>query len=144
MFGLGKNKKYEKIANNIGVLVHQQIKDAMESEGEVFRSPEEMAFTYSYLYSFFWEQFHFNGCDDEEILKKNIKQTCDRVIPNRLWEIYQRGEGLYQLALSNNGGEKEKKVLNAYEKGYDSGTEDSIGIADNVVPSNLFKYLTGQ
>lgn len=115
----------------------------MNLEGEVFRTPKEIAFTSGYLHMFFWEMFHSRGCDDEDIHLKLLKQTCDRILPNRLWDIYERGESLHMLSLSSNE-KKEKEVDKAYDKGMKSGADDSIGMDDGIVPSNLLRYLIGK
>ena len=141
MFGFGGNRKYRKAASKLGVLIHRQILDALTSHEQLFQAPEEVAFTSGYLKSFFWSVLNRQGCNDMTLQLELLRDTCNKISPDKLWEIYERGMALADpLAGSYQAG-----CTNAYELGVTAGLNDSKEAAVNkVTPANLTRYLLGK
>lgn len=141
MFGFGGNRKYRKAASNLGVLIHCQILDALASHEQLFKAPEEVAFTSGYLKSLFWSVLNRQGCNDMTLQLELLKDTCNKISPDKLWRIYERGIALSDpLAASYKAG-----CSNAYELGVTAGLNDSEEAAINkATPINLMRYLLGK
>jgi hypothetical protein len=141
MFGLGGNRKYRKAANKLGALVHRQILDALVNHEQLFKAPEEVAFTSGYLKSFFWSVLNRQGCNDMKLQLELLRDTCNKISPDKLWRIYQRG-----IALADPLSETYRAgCVNAYELGVTAGLNDSEEAAINrVKPANLTRYLLGK
>ena len=121
MFGFGGNRKYRKAASKLGVLIHRQILDALVNHEQLFHAPEEVAFTSGYLKSFFWSVLNRQGCNDMTLQLELLRDTCNKISPDKLWGIYERGMALADpLAESYQVG-----CLNAYELGVTAGLNDS-------------------
>jgi hypothetical protein len=141
MFGFGGNRKYKKAANKLGVLIHRQILDALTSHEQLFQAPEEVAFTSGYLKSFFWSVLNRQDCNDMALQLEMLRDTCNKISPDKLWGIYERGMALADpLAESYTAG-----CTNAYELGVTAGLNDSEeGALNKVTPANLTRYLLGK
>jgi len=141
MFGFGGSRKYKKAAGKLGVLIHRQILDALASHEQLFQAPQEVAFTSGYLKSFFWSVLNRQGCNDMTLQHELLRDTCNKISPDKLWEIYERGMALADpLAGSYQAG-----CPNAYELGVTAGLNDSEEAAINkVTPENLTRYLLGK
>ncbi len=141
MFGIGKKRKFKKAANKLGVLIHRQILDALVVYRQLFDTPEKKAFTSGYLKSFFWGGLNRQGCDDMEFQNELLRDTCNKVSPGTLWEIYESGEALAEPeAASYKAG-----CINAYELGVTAGLNDAEeGAINKVKPENLARYLLGK
>ncbi|MHC4858211.1 MAG: hypothetical protein ACYTBY_10650 [Planctomycetota bacterium] len=141
MFGFGGNRKYRKAAGKLGVLIHRQILDALFNHEQLFHAPQEVAFTSGYLKSFFWSVLNRQGCNDMTLQHQLLRDTCNKISPDKLWEIYERGIALADpLAKSYQAG-----CVNAYELGVTAGLNDSEEAAINkVTPENLTRYLLGK
>ena len=140
MFGFGRKRKFKKAANKLGVLIHRQITDALVNHNQLFNTPEAKAFTSGYLKSFFWDGLNRLGCDDMELRQELLRDICNRVSPDRLWEIYESGEALAEPeAASYKAG-----CITAYELGVTAGLNDTEeGAINKVTPENLTRYLLG-
>ena len=141
MFGFGGNRKYRKAAGKLGVLIHHQILDALASHEQLFHAAEEVAFTSGYLKSFFWSVLNRQGCNDMTLQLELLKDTCNKISPDKLWRIYERGIALADpLAASYKAG-----CSSAYELGVTAGLNDSEEAAINkATPINLTRYLLGK
>ena len=141
MFGFRGNRKYRKSASKIGVLIHRQILDALVSHKQLFQAAEEVAFTSGYLKSFFWSVLNRQGCSDLALQQELLKDTCNKISPDKLWGIYEKGIALADpLAASYKAG-----CSNAYELGVTAGLNDSEEAAINkATPINLTRYLLGK
>jgi len=141
MFGFGGKRKYRKAAGKLGVLIHRQILDALFNHEQLFHAPQEVAFTSGYLKSFFWSVLNRQGCNDMTLQHQLLRDTCNKISPDKLWEIYERGIALADpLAKSYQAG-----CVNAYELGVTAGLNDSEEAAINkVTPENLTRYLLGK
>ncbi len=141
MFGFGGNRKYRKAASKLGVLIHRQILDALVSHEQLFHAQEEVAFTSGYLKSFFWSVLNRQGCNDMTLQHELLRDTCDKISPDKLWGIYEMGIELADpLAESYQAG-----CTNAYELGVTAGLNDSEEAAENKVrPANLTRFLLGE
>lgn len=141
MFGFRGNRKYRKSASKIGVLIHRQILDALVSHKQLFQAPEEVAFTSGYLKSFFWSVLNRQGCSDMALQQELLRDTCNKISPDKLWGIYEKGIALADpLAASYKAG-----CSNAYELGVTAGLNDSEeGAINKVTPTNLTRYLLGK
>lgn len=141
MFGFGGNRRYKKAAGKVGVMIHRQILDALASHKKLFQKSEEVAFTSGYLKSFFWSVLNRKGCKDMTLQLNLLRDTCDKVSPGRLWEIYESGAELADsLAKSYKPG-----CMNAYELGVTAGLNDAEeGATAKVTPVNLTRYLLGK
>ncbi len=141
MFGFGGNRRYRKAASKLGVLIHRQILDALVSHEQLFQAPEEVAFTSGYLKSFFWSVLNRQGCNDMTLQHELLRDTCNKISPDKLWGIYERGIALADpLAAIYRAG-----CSNAYELGVTAGLNDSEeGAINKVTPTNLTRYLLGK
>lgn len=141
MFGFRGNRKYRKSASKLGVLIHRQILDALVSHEQLFQAPKEVAFTSGYLKSFFWSVLNRQGCSDMKLQHELLRDTCNKISPDKLWEIYEKGLALADpLAESYQAG-----CQNAYELGVTAGLNDSEeGAINKVTPANLTRYLLGK
>lgn len=141
MFGLGGNRKHKKTAGKLGVLIHRQILDALVNHEQLFQAAEEVAFTSGYLKSFFWGVLNRQGCNDVKLQLELLRETCDKISPDKLWGIYERGIALADpLAETYQAG-----CVNAHELGVTAGLNDSEEAAVNrVAPANLTRYLLGK
>ena len=141
MFGFRGNRKYRKVARKLAVLIHRQILDALVSHEQLFQVPQEVAFTSGYLKSFFWSVLNRQGCNDMTLQRELLRDICNKISPDKLWEIYERGIALADpLAKSYQAG-----CVNAYELGVTAGLNDSEEAAINkVTPENLTRYLLGK
>ncbi len=141
MFGFGGNRKYRKAASKLGVLIHRQILEALLNHEQLFQAPEEVAFTSGYLKSFFWSVLNRQGCNDMALQLELLKDTCNKISPDKLWGIYERGMALADpLTESYQAG-----CMNAYELGVTAGLNDSEeGAVNKVTPENLTRYLLGK
>ena len=141
MFGFRGNRKYRKSASKIGVLIHRQILDALVSHEQLFKAPEEVAFTSGYLKSFFWSVLNRQGCNNMTLQHELLRDTCNKISPEKLWGIYERGIALADpLAASYKAA-----CTNAYELGVTAGLNDSEEAAlHKVTPANLARYLLGE
>lgn len=141
MFGFGGNQKYRKLASKLGVLIHRQILDALVSHEQLFQSSEELAFTSGYLKSFFWSVLNRQGCNDMALQHELLRDTCNKISPDKLWEIYERGIALADPLAEN----YQAGCMNVYELGVSAGLNDSEEAAENkVTPVNLTRYLLGE
>jgi hypothetical protein len=139
----GKKRKFRKAADSMGVLIHKQIMEALNERGQLSGTHVEMAFISGYLTQFAWIVFDNLGCRDIGIQNENIKHMCDGVLPGKLWDMFQKGQGLYHLSKGQET-EERTQVKKAYELGGDAGNNDAIDCADNnIVPANLSNYLRG-
>ena len=142
MFGLFRNKKHDKICDEVATSVHRQIKTAIESTSSVFTNAEEWVFFYGYLTGFLWT--HANNKEGESsgdwaTEDKYFKYICERVYPGKLWEYWTRAVEIRDLSATTdkipfNGNE-------VYQLGMDAGTYDANNDPTSV--NNLHKYLTG-
>lgn len=143
MFGFGGNRELKDLAHKIGEIFHHQISQAMESEYQLFTDVDDIAFTSGYLKAYFHRMFEHYENTDVRLEAKLFKRTCDGVIPKRLWDIYQRGEALGQLAETSDNPDI-KQTGEAYEQGIVAGMEDADETHhDGKLPSKLKLYLTG-
>ena len=137
MFGLFKSKK-QKISDEVGKCIHRQISQVLGEGAEVFARPEEAVFFFAYLNSLLWGVAQERNAVGDWVLEgKYQEQICQRVLPDRLWDIYQRGQGMHEL--------KDKGTFNVeevYEEGNDAGLYDSCQPLHSV--TNLHLYLTGK
>lgn len=140
MFGVGKKRKFKKAANKLGMLIHRQITDALVNHKQLFDTSEAKAFTSGYLKSFIWDGLNRQGCDDMELQHELLRDTCNKVSPDSLWEIYESGEASAEPeAASYKAG-----CITAYELGVTAGLNDTEeGAINKVTPENLTRYLSG-
>jgi hypothetical protein len=141
MFGFSKNRKYRKAARNLGVLIHQQILDALLKHQYLFNTPRKTAFTSGYLKSFFWGALSRRGCNDIGLQLTLLKDTCNKIAPDRLWDIYVKGEALTEFG---KGKPKEQYIeaCEAYELGITAGLNDAEQISiHKATPVNLMRFL---
>ncbi len=144
MFGFGTKRKLRKIADSIGVLIHQQLRRVLTESENTFSTPEEIAFTSGYLSAYVWNVFDRCGCKDIDVQNEHIKYLCDGVLPGRLWDVFQRGKAIKELA---EGETKEEyaRTCEAYEIGERAGLKDaSEEYCNRVPPQNLANYLLGR
>lgn len=137
MFGLFKGKK-QKISDEVGKCIHRQLSQALGESVEAFVRPEEAVFFSAYLNSLLWGFAQQRNAVGDWVLEgKYQEEICQRVLPDRLWDIYQRGQGMYEL--------KDNGTFNV-EEVHEEGT--SAGISDSCQPlksaSNLYLYVTGK
>jgi biotin carboxyl carrier protein len=126
-----KTLKYKKTADIIGEQTHRQIRHAAEIRSKVFVSPEQILYFSGYIDSLIFTALNERGCSDRKVILKHIKYVCDHIMPDRLWDIFQKGYEAASLI------KKEE-----YECGVDDGLHDYGKIEDGIPPDNLFKFLT--
>ena len=140
----GKKRKFRKVADRIGEVVHLQILQSFEKKEGILGSSNEMVFVSGYLQTFVYVGLSDIGCRDLSVHSKYIKHICNGVLPNRLWDIYQRGEALSELSQS---GERQEfiEARKVYELSKDAGISDAHEFFYNgTPPKNLANYLIGQ
>ena len=69
--------------------------------------------------------------------RKHHEEICQRVLPIRLRDIYQRGQGIRELKDSGSF-----NVEEVYQEGDDAGIYDSFQPLHSV--TNLHLYITGK
>ena len=141
MFAFGRKGKCRKAANALGPHIHHQIVKAMEVRGDVFSSPEELAFTAGYLRTLMWDTLDKRNCKEMDFQTEMLKYVCDRVIPQRLWEVVERGEALGESFFDDSKPEY-ASAKEAHEPGKDCGIYDGTQLDDSgSLPDNLRRFL---
>ena len=133
----GKGRKHRKLADRIGKEIHRQLIKAFKERPLLFENAREIAFTAGYLKSFAFVAFSEIGCKDLGVHLRQIRYFCNGVLPDRLWDVFQRGEALNELSQS---GEREefRRAREAYELGVNAGIYDSGEFIDTGNPPNNF------
>ena len=140
----GKSGKYKKISDLVGTEIHRQVRQALEKKEQLFDNPEQAAFMAAYLKLFMFEPFSSLGVRDYGTITKYTKRVCDGVIPGRMWEIYEQGNALNDLAQDGTN-KKQKKLVEVYNLGEEAGTHDGAEFfRENIQPENLYNYLIGK
>ena len=139
----GKNRQYRKLADQIGKEIHRQLQQAFKEKDEMLGTASEMVFTAGYLGSFTFVAFSKIGCREIDVHLKYIRYFCNGVLPNRLWEVFERGKALNDLSRS---GDRDEfiKTRESYDLGVKAGINDAgqFFSKDNP-PSNLANFLVG-
>lgn len=138
----GKGRAHRKLANKIGQQIHRQLIQAFEERPQLFENASEMVFTAAYLKAFTFIAFSGIGCRDLDVHLRQIQYFCNGALPNRLWDIFQRGEALYELS---EGEEREefRQARESFELGQKAGIFDGCGFTDSGrPPSNFTNFLT--
>jgi len=132
-----KGRKYRKLADRIGNEIHRQLTKAFNERPLLFENAREIAFTAGYLKSFTFVAFSEIGCKDLDVHLKQIRYFCNGVLPDRLWEVFQRGEALNELSES---GDREEfiRAREDYELGVNAGIHDGGEFIDTDSPANNF------
>ena len=137
----GKGQKHRKLADRIGKEIHRQLIKAFKERPLLFESAREIAFTAGYLKSFAFVAFSEIGCKDLDVHLRQIQYFCNGVLPDRLWDVFQRGEALNELSQS---GEREefRRAREAYELGVNAGIYDGGEFIDTgSLPNNFMNFL---
>ena len=134
----GKERKYRKFADRIENEIHGQLTKAFNERPLLFENAREIAFTAGYLKSFTFVAFSKIGCKDLDVHLKQIRYFCNGVLPDRLWDVFQRGEALNELSKS---GDREEfiRARKDYELGVKAGIYDGGEFIDTDSPPNNFK-----
>lgn len=139
----GKKRQYRKLADQIGKEIHRQLQQAFKEKDEMLGTVSEMVFTAGYLESFTFVAFSEIGCQEIDVHLKYIRHFCNGVLPNRLWEVFERGKALNDLS---QGGDREEFVKT--RESYDLGVKAGMNDADQFFhksnpPRNLANFLAG-
>lgn len=135
MFSLFKSKE-KKICDIVGKCIHRQIRGALEENLLAFTESEDAVFFSGYLGAMIWGYADMIGKRGNWVLDiEYSKYICEGVLPNKLWDIYQRGQSLYDLNVSN-------EMTSIYNKGKDSGLIDSERSLE--IANSLYLYLTNR
>lgn len=135
----GQQQQLQKeICDTVGVQIHRQLKAVLNEISEFKPSPLQLIFTSQYLKSILFNvayqhNLHSDWCFD----KHWLKYLCDGVIPTRLWDFFQRGDGLRSLASSD-----DLDVQKTIELAEESANYDVDHVLEK--STNLYRYLTGQ
>ena len=137
----GKGRKHRKLADRIGNEIHRQLTKAFSKRPLLFENVREIAFTAGYLKSFTFVAFSEIGCKDLDVHLQQIRYFCNGVLPNRLWDVFQRGEALNELSQSSNR-EEFIRAREDYELGVKAGINDGGEFIDtDSPPNNFMKFL---
>lgn len=139
MFGSSKGPKGEakQFCNAVGSNVHQQISKALKESGTVFDNSDQIIFFKSYFDSFYLGVILMLEGPSDWIADDDLKKwICDGVLPNRLWEFYNRADGLIELS---SGMAQEAKVNATVKQGESAGRNDAY-----YHTSNLYRFLVGK
>ncbi|MBT9437709.1 MAG: hypothetical protein GAS50_00800, partial [Desulfobacterales bacterium] len=80
-------------------------------------------------------------CKDLDVHLQQIRYFCNGVLPNRLWDVFQRGEALNELSQSGNR-EEFIRAREDYELGVKAGINDGGEFIDtDSPPNNFMKFL---
>jgi len=137
VFGLFKSKQ-RKLCDKVGQSIHQQLYSITSSGDTVFNNPEEAVFFCGYL-----ELLLSSSADYEELPglwahdEANLKYICDGVIPNAIWVVYKRGQGMVSVSDGT-----AFDVVETYELGKKAGWADAFDGLSN--SGRLLRFLKGQ
>ena len=139
----GKNRQYRELTDKLGIEVHRQLRDVLLSATSFQFTAYHLAFTAGYLQSFVSVAFWAEGCSDTSIQQRHLKHLCDGAFPGRLWDIYQRGQALFQLAKDGDRPEFIETIRNR-DAGIEAGKRDAVQLLhQHDQPHNLARYLLG-
>ncbi len=143
MFGLFKQHKAEKeAANRIGVELHRQLKEALTGGGKEAEQRVASFFVVGYLHGFVTIGFSTQGISGEQAADKYLRYICDGVMPNKLYEIFERLLSALELAKSLGKNEE----IEQFELGFEVGVFDAgaLNYSTNLQANNLTTYLIGK
>lgn len=151
MFDFFKNRKALRDARTeIGVVLHRQIRDAIRQDEHSASEKLSTSFSVGYISWIIKAGFSWRGFDDDSILEKHLKHICDGVIPNRLYDIFQRqldaleiAHGMKDQASKIKGTNvSPAEVVELFELGSEVGLYDGMHLSEHTC--NFKNYLLGQ
>jgi len=135
---LRKKNELNNVADQIGVEIHRQIVQVLKLKNQSLGTADEMVFVTGYLQSFVSVGF---ADQDFNLQIKYIKHICNGVLPGRLWDVYQRGVAMVELAQGSKM-DKLAKAMEAYNLGRVAGDSDAKEFFKHqVFPEGLQQYL---
>lgn len=156
MFGFLKRRKIEREARRrIGIELHRQIKEAFDLNERQTSARLQTSFVPGYIYYFVYTGFStITGIPGERATDKHLRWICDGVLPNKLYEIFNRQ--LAKIEIAKGMAEQNRKIrgtqispfemIRLFEIGGEAGFSDSdcfIPLAGRKA-NNLKRYLLGE
>ena len=151
MFGFLKNRKVIKEARvKIGVELHRQIKEALYQDERAAAEKLSTVFVVGYIYWFIRMGFSYQAIDGGTVVDKQLKLICDGVLPNKLYDIFQRQMAALEVAQSTKDQDapirgttvSPAQLTKLFETGVEVGAFDAMSLSSK--PNNLKRYLLGQ
>lgn len=142
MFGLFGKKEHKEAANRIGVEIHRQLIEALQTDELSASNNLSSAFTAGYLTGFIWFGFTSQGYEGEKLLNKYTKHIFNGVLPGKLYDIFNKQYAALELAKQLGKTDE----IELYEKAIQVGVYDSgvFNVFNHNEANNLFNYLTNQ
>ena len=142
MFGIFGKKEHKDAANRIGVEIHRQLIEALQTDELSASNNLSSAFTAGYLTGFIWFGFTAQGYEGEELLNKYTKHICNSVLPGKLYEIFNKQYAALEIAKQLGKTDE----IELYEKAIQVGVYDSgvFSLFNHNEANNFFNYLTNQ
>jgi hypothetical protein len=151
MFGFLKNRKAISEARaKIGVELHRQIKEALIQDERTATEKLSTVFIVGYIYWFVSGGFSCQGIDGGAVVDKQLRLVCDGVMPNKLYDIFQRQMAALEIAkgmkdqdaLIRGANISPAQIAKLFETGTEVGVFDAMSLSAK--PNNLRNYLLGQ
>lgn len=151
MFGFFRRRRLVAEARTkIGIELHRQLKEALHADERVTEKNLSTVFVVGYLYWFVRMGFTHLGIDGGSVVDKQLRPICDGVLPNKLYEIFERQMAALKIAQGMNDQTAQIRGANVtpaqltelFEKGSKVGAFDGSYV--EAKPSNLKAYLLGQ
>lgn len=156
MLRLFKRRKNEREAcSKIGIELHRQIKEAFKVNEQQTTERLYTSFMVGYFYYFVRMGFFtITGIPGEQAADKHLQQILDKVLPNKLYEIFN--DQLAALEVARNIKEQNEKIggmeispsaaIQLFEAGAKFGMYDGTHLSSiySGGPNSLKRYLIGE